>query len=105
MGELINLNTSTPSSVKTKVITGTTSSQQGSGINIAHGLDFAKIRGFRVMVVQGNGALVLPNNQNGVGTGNRFDAAIIGANLNVVNVADQSISILSKPITAIIEYV
>ncbi|MCC3557546.1 hypothetical protein [Microcoleus sp. PH2017_35_SFW_U_B] len=71
--------------IKTRLIEGTTAAEQGLGVNIAHGLDPAKIVSVRA-------------------TRHRFDWAVIGANLFITNVADQSASLVSRPFSALITY-
>jgi hypothetical protein len=90
--------------IRTRLIEGTTASVQGSSVSVAHGLDPTKILSMQVIVRAATGAIVTANNQNGVGVGHRFDSAIIGANLFIVNVDDQSVSLLSRPFSALINY-
>ena len=91
-------------SIKTKLIEGTTAVVQGSGTNIPHGLDTTKILSVQVLVRAASGALVQANSQNGVGSDHRFDWAVIGANLFIVNVGNQSARIVSCPFSALITY-
>ncbi|MCC3423443.1 MAG: hypothetical protein JGK12_05795 [Microcoleus sp. PH2017_01_SCD_O_A] len=91
--------------IKTRLIEGTTAAEQGLGVNIAHGLDPAKIVSVQVIVRATSGAIVQANNLNGLGaTRHRFDWAVIGANLFITNVADQSASLVSRPFSALITY-
>jgi hypothetical protein len=87
-----------------RLIEGTTAVAQGSSVSIAHGLDPTKILSVQVLVRATSTAIVQANNQNGVGSGHRFDYAVIGKNLFVNNVADQSASLLSRPFSAVITY-
>ncbi len=89
---------------KTKLIEGTTAVVQGSSARVPHGLDITKILSVVIMIRANSGALVGVNNQNGVGTGHRFDWGVVGADLFVLNVPDQSARLVSCPFFALITY-
>lgn len=98
----INLETEFWGNSKEKILTGITASTEGGNVLIAHGLDGSKIKGFTVKVSQGTTEGV-PNGFEGV-SGYKVETYHTGAYFKVTNVSDNSLNVLSKPITIVVRY-
>lgn len=90
--------------IKTKLVEGTTAAVQNRAVYVPHGLNINKIIAVQVIVRAAGGEIVQQNNQFGVGPGYQFDWSIIGENLFVTNVMNQSANLLSRPFSALIAY-
>lgn len=90
--------------IKIKVLQGTTSSEQGGTVSIAHNLSAIKIISC-IVVVSHNGTVgSYISNSNQFGAGNQFDWSSDDTFINVANRTANSIGILSKPFVATIFY-
>jgi len=87
--------------VKTKKLTGTTASSEGSEITIAHGLTSGKIIGISGIIETGtNSGWKLDSAKTGYRVSVSFDAT----NIIIRNASTQSESVLSKPVRLIVTY-
>lgn len=85
-----------------KKLTGTTGAAEGVAINIAHGLDIAKITGLSVLVKAGNGNLIPPSFVSV--SEFQYDAFFTPTNIRVVLSNANSGSILNGAIVALVTY-
>ena len=95
-------NRSLSSGIKTKKLTGTTSSSEGGTASIAHGLTSSTIRGVQAVVFYTANDGVPPS-YTGV-NGYQFNVDFTAANVVVRNHATNSENILSKDVVVIVTY-
>jgi len=84
-----------------KMITGTTASAEGGNVAVAHGLDSTKIKSINGIVTYSAGAGIPPAHSI---TGYQYDILFGSADVQIINHATNSESILSKPFTITIGY-
>jgi hypothetical protein len=85
-----------------KKLTGTTSASQGGSVSIAHGLTVSKILSVTILVEYFTDAFVPASYQ--YNTGYEFTFWMTASQINVVNVAGNSVNVLSKPFKILITY-
>jgi hypothetical protein len=88
--------------IKTLKLTGTTSSTQGTAIQVAHGLAGAKILSVQVVVEAISGSFMTPGYV--YSSGYHFNVGYNGTHVWVYNVSANSANILSKPFKVFITY-
>jgi hypothetical protein len=88
--------------IKIKVLTGTTASIQGATVTIAHGVDSNKILSVSVLV-EWQGQCYLPNSHN-IAPGYYFDFFSDTQSVYIVNNANSSYHILSRPVKITLIY-
>jgi hypothetical protein len=88
--------------IKMKKLTGTTSSSQGAGVNVPHGLDVSKILAVNVLVAYSGSNCVPPGYTFNAGVEYHF--TVTDSYIQVFSVSGNSYSILSKPIKIMITY-
>lgn len=92
-------------SIKTKIITGTTASQQGNQVAVSHGIaDDSKILEIRTLVDFTTSPYIRIPASYTYSAGYEFSERISNGSITISNTTSNSANILSKPFTTLIIY-